>query len=220
MNATSGHPGPHLAGRRHLADLVDPRPRRRPRPDLGVRRRRNPNPRQRHPPADLAGLRRTALRCLSGREPVIGPGGHPAARRRVGAGGRDPDHPRASAATGAGRRSATNTRAGLHHRPRGAATPGLRRGLRRRGLPHRRRHDTRAEAKSLEDALVRDADRLWRFDHAGIALAAGWFRMDPAVYTDRLATEIVPELLTQAGIAMATADLERSRALLKTAVLR
>lgn len=92
MNATSGHPGPHLAGRRHLADLVDPRPRRRPRPDLGVRRRRNPNPRQRHPPADLAGLRRTALRCLSGREPVIGPGGHPAARRRVGAGGRDPDH--------------------------------------------------------------------------------------------------------------------------------
>jgi hypothetical protein len=44
--------------------------------------------------------------------------------------------------------------------------------------------------------------------------------MDPAVYTDRLATEIVPELLTQAGIAMATADLERSRALLKTAVLR
>lgn len=81
-------------------------------------------------------------------------------------------------------------------------------------------HDTRAEARSLEDALVRDADRLWRFDHAGIALAAGWFRMDPAVYTDRLATEIVPELLTQAGIDMATADLARSRALLKTAVLR
>lgn len=81
-------------------------------------------------------------------------------------------------------------------------------------------HDTRKEAKSLEDALVRDADRLWRFDHAGIALASGWFGMDPATYCDRLAAEIVPELLTEAGIAMATADLERSNQLLKTGVLR
>lgn len=81
-------------------------------------------------------------------------------------------------------------------------------------------HDTRKEAKSLEDALVRDADRLWRFDHAGIGLASGWFTLDPATYCDRLAAEIVPELLTEAGIAMATADLERSRALLKTGVLR
>lgn len=81
-------------------------------------------------------------------------------------------------------------------------------------------HDTRTEAYSLEDALVRDADRLWRFDQAGIALASGWFRMDPAVYTDRLEAEIIPELHTEAAIAMATADLERSRALLKTAVIR
>lgn len=81
-------------------------------------------------------------------------------------------------------------------------------------------HDTRKDAHSLEDALVRDADRLWRFDHAGIALASGWFRLDPAVYCDRLAREIVPELLTEAGIAMAAADLARSNDLLKTQVLR
>jgi hypothetical protein len=81
-------------------------------------------------------------------------------------------------------------------------------------------HDTRPEAYSLEDALVRDADRLWRFDHAGIALASGWFRLDPAAYTDRLEAEIVPELITAAAIEMATADLTRSRALLKTAVIR
>jgi hypothetical protein len=81
-------------------------------------------------------------------------------------------------------------------------------------------HDTRKEAHSLEDALVRDADRLWRFDHAGIALASGWFRMDPATYCDRLASEIVPELLTEAAVEMATADLARSNALLRTAVLR
>jgi hypothetical protein len=81
-------------------------------------------------------------------------------------------------------------------------------------------HDTRREARSLEDALVRDADRLWRFDHAGIALASGWFRMNPATYCDRLAEEIVPELLTEAAVAIATTELERSAALLKTEVLR
>lgn len=81
-------------------------------------------------------------------------------------------------------------------------------------------HDTRKEALSLEDALVRDADRLWRFDHAGIALASGWFGMDPATYCDRLAAEIVPELLTEAAVAMAEAALARSTALLKTDVLR
>ncbi len=81
-------------------------------------------------------------------------------------------------------------------------------------------HDTRKEAHSLEDALVRDADRLWRFDHAGIALASGWFKMDPATYCDRLAAEIVPELLTEAAVAMAEAELARSNALLKTRVLR
>ena len=81
-------------------------------------------------------------------------------------------------------------------------------------------HDTRAEAHSLEDALVRDADRLWRFDHAGIALASTWFGLDPATYSDRLRVEIIPELLTEAAIAMANADLDRSQALLKTGVLR
>jgi hypothetical protein len=44
--------------------------------------------------------------------------------------------------------------------------------------------------------------------------------MDPATYTDRLATEIVPELITQAAHDMAVADLARSTALLKTAVIR
>jgi hypothetical protein len=81
-------------------------------------------------------------------------------------------------------------------------------------------HDTRPVAQSLEDALMRDADRLWRFDPAGIALASSWFKMDPATYTDRLAAEIIPELITQAAHDMATADLDRSTALLKTAVLR
>ncbi|RAN79549.1 hydrolase [Bacillus sp. SRB_336] len=81
-------------------------------------------------------------------------------------------------------------------------------------------HDTRPVAYSLEDALLRDADRLWRFDQAGIALASSWFGLDPASYTDRLATEIIPELITQAAVDMGGTDLARSNALLKTKVIR
>ena len=81
-------------------------------------------------------------------------------------------------------------------------------------------HDTRPAPRSLEDALVRDADRLWRFDHTGIALAHGWFKLTPADYMDRLETEIIPELQTSAARRMAEADLARSRALLKASVLR
>ncbi|WP_022870172.1 HD domain-containing protein [Yaniella halotolerans] len=81
-------------------------------------------------------------------------------------------------------------------------------------------HDTRQEAHSLEDALMRDADRSWRFDRVGIALASGWFDQTPDYYTDRLENEIIPELITEAAIAMAQADLERSRDLMKTGVLR
>lgn len=81
-------------------------------------------------------------------------------------------------------------------------------------------HDTRAEARSLEDAMVRDADRLWRFDHAGIALASGWFDLDPASYCDRLEAEIIPELITAAALQIGSAELARSTRLLRTEVIR
>jgi hypothetical protein len=81
-------------------------------------------------------------------------------------------------------------------------------------------HDTRPEPRSLEDSLVRDADRLWRFDHTGLALAHNWFKMTPSAYMDRLEAEILPELQTSAARLMAEADLARSRALLKASVLR
>ncbi|KDA06493.1 hydrolase [Microbacterium sp. CH12i] len=81
-------------------------------------------------------------------------------------------------------------------------------------------HDTRLVAYSIEDALMRDADRLWRFTHTGVAVSSTWFSMTPAQYTDRLEADVLPELLTVAGVEMARAELERSRALLKTAVLR
>jgi hypothetical protein len=81
-------------------------------------------------------------------------------------------------------------------------------------------HDTRQVAFSLEDALVRDADRLWRFDITGVCVSSSWFGMDPATYTDRLDREILPELITGAAVQMASTDLARTRGLLRTEVLR
>src|SRR5699024_9201654 len=71
-------------------------------------------------------------------------------------------------------------------------------------------HDTRQEARSIEYALMRDADRAWHCDRVGIGLASGWFGQTPDYYTDRLEHEIIPELITEAAIAMAHADLKRS----------
>lgn len=80
-------------------------------------------------------------------------------------------------------------------------------------------HDTRQVSHSLEDSLVRDADRLWRFTATGIALASGWFGLSPAEYSRRLRSEIIPELLTDAAVQMAEAELARAEALLKTDLL-
>ncbi|MBS1673939.1 MAG: HD domain-containing protein [Actinobacteria bacterium] len=76
-------------------------------------------------------------------------------------------------------------------------------------------HDTRQVSHSIEDSLMRDADRLWRFTATGIALASSWFGSTPAAYCARLRVEIVPELLTDAAVQMALAELERAEILLK-----
>lgn len=81
-------------------------------------------------------------------------------------------------------------------------------------------HDTRKAAFSLEDALVRDSDRLWRFDQAGIAMSIEWFGTDVSSYMVRLEDEIVPELISEAGVQMARADMDRNNALLRTEVIR
>lgn len=76
-------------------------------------------------------------------------------------------------------------------------------------------HDTRQVSYSIEDSLVRDADRLWRFTPTGIALASSWFGSTPAAYCARLRVEILPELLTEAAVQMAEAELDRAEMLLK-----
>lgn len=80
-------------------------------------------------------------------------------------------------------------------------------------------HDTRDFAKSVEDELVRDADRLWRFTPTGIAIASGWFKKTPTEYYEQLLERTFPELITPEARAIASAELERSHELLKLHVL-
>jgi HD domain len=74
-------------------------------------------------------------------------------------------------------------------------------------------HDTRPEPRSLNDRLVRDADKLWRFSVTGVSVACDWFKMNPHQYADRLEKQ-VGTLETEAGREMAARELAQTRRIL------
>jgi hypothetical protein len=80
-------------------------------------------------------------------------------------------------------------------------------------------HDTRREAHSLDDELVKDADKLWRFTTTGIAVACDWFKLTPGQYATRLEREIVSQLFRPWSRATAVADLAAARAALRSDLL-
>jgi hypothetical protein len=45
-------------------------------------------------------------------------------------------------------------------------------------------HDSRREALSLEDAIVKDADKLWRFTASGVRICRRWVGQERSVFTD------------------------------------
>lgn len=71
-------------------------------------------------------------------------------------------------------------------------------------------HDTRPDPRHLNDRIVRDADKLWRFDVTGIAVACDWFKLTPRAYADRLEVQ-KDKLETEAGRNYATETLAASR---------
>jgi hypothetical protein len=80
-------------------------------------------------------------------------------------------------------------------------------------------HDTRKHPKSLNDRLVRDADKLWRFTPTGVAIACDWFKMTPGVYCGRLETEVLPVMETEEGARIATRELAKTRRVLLTELI-
>jgi len=74
-------------------------------------------------------------------------------------------------------------------------------------------HDTRPHPKSLNDRLMRDADKLWRYTVTGTAVVCDWLKMTPRDYANRQATRL--DLFeTEAGRKMAEEELPRTRAAL------
>ena len=71
-------------------------------------------------------------------------------------------------------------------------------------------HDTRKEPHDLNDRIVRDADKLWRYELAGLAVSIEWFQDEPRGYIDRVAAYL-PLFETDRGRALAETELEKTR---------
>lgn len=74
-------------------------------------------------------------------------------------------------------------------------------------------HDTRPQPRHLNDRLVRDADKLWRFSVTGVSVACDWFKMTPRQYADRLTAQ-TEVLETEIGRTWAAQELQKTRAAL------
>lgn len=66
-------------------------------------------------------------------------------------------------------------------------------------------HDSRREALSLEDAIVKDADKLWRLTPHGVDTVMVWFGLTREQAHRLIASRVHDRLCTDAGRAMARA---------------
>lgn len=66
-------------------------------------------------------------------------------------------------------------------------------------------HDSRREAMSLNDALMKDADKLWRLTPHGVDTVMNWFGLTRYQAHRLIASRVHDHLLTDAGRTMARA---------------
>lgn len=72
-------------------------------------------------------------------------------------------------------------------------------------------HDTRLASLSLNDRVVKDADKLWRFSHPGADLASRRFDTPWADWLDWLEERIDEWMFTEVGHRLARETLEQTR---------
>ena len=72
-------------------------------------------------------------------------------------------------------------------------------------------HDTRQEALSLNDALVKDADKLWRFDPVSASIAPHLAEMAIGPWLDFIESKIESWMLTDRAKEIAYELLAQSR---------
>lgn len=70
-------------------------------------------------------------------------------------------------------------------------------------------HDTTCGARSPEDALVKDADKLWRYSKAGFAIDIERFDFLPRQHFDYLFKNIDRWFLTRSGRAIAVDEIKK-----------
>lgn len=71
-------------------------------------------------------------------------------------------------------------------------------------------HDTRPDPRHLNDRIVRDADKLWRYEIGGVAVASDWFGETPTKNCLRNEA-VLPKFETAPGRAMAETALAETR---------
>ena len=64
-------------------------------------------------------------------------------------------------------------------------------------------HDTTKAARSAEDAIVKDADKLWRFTPHGVTTIGGWFQTPAPDTLAMLEDFVLPSFLTPEARIMA-----------------
>jgi HD superfamily phosphodiesterase len=73
-------------------------------------------------------------------------------------------------------------------------------------------HDSRKEPLSLNDAVVKDSDKLWRFSKQALGLDPKRFGIDPGVHTVWLGHQIAKWFLTETAKKLALEE-QRARAI-------
>lgn len=73
-------------------------------------------------------------------------------------------------------------------------------------------HDTEKEARSINDAVMKDADKGWRTTRHGMRIIQGWYGWEPLEYVESLEKVSLPFMLTDPGRAIAGAFLQTVRA--------
>jgi hypothetical protein len=73
-------------------------------------------------------------------------------------------------------------------------------------------HDSRTEALSLEDAIVKDADKLWRFTESGVRVTHSWVDRTPEAFMDYVESRIDTWLFTAPARELAREALAQARA--------
>jgi HD superfamily phosphodiesterase len=81
-------------------------------------------------------------------------------------------------------------------------------------------HDSRPEAVSLEDALVKDADKLWRYTESAVRICHTWMERTTDAFMAWVGSEIESWFFTEAARDLARRELAASRAALAAQPVR